>query len=50
MKEYMIELEIFEGKAGELHTDGTYPDFAKEGDLRLDVRPVESGAEIPLPR
>ena len=31
MKEYMIELEIFEGKAGELRTDGTYPDFAKEG-------------------
>jgi uncharacterized repeat protein (TIGR04076 family) len=31
MKEYSIELEIFEGNAGELHEDGTYPDFAKEG-------------------
>ena len=31
MKEYQIELEIFEGNAGEFHTDGTYPDFAKEG-------------------
>ncbi len=31
MREYTIELEIFEGIAGELHTDGSHPDFAKEG-------------------
>jgi len=31
MKQYMIELEIFEGNLGQLRTDGTYPDFAKEG-------------------
>ena len=31
MKEYQIELEIFEGNAGEFHTDGSYPDFAGEG-------------------
>jgi len=31
MKQYMIELEIFEGNPGQLRTDGTYPDFAKEG-------------------
>jgi len=31
MNEYQIELEIFEGNPGEFHTDGTYPDFAKEG-------------------
>lgn len=31
MKEYTIELEIFEGNAGSLRTDGTYPDFAREG-------------------
>ena len=31
MKEYTIELEIFEGNPGQMRTDGTYPDFAKEG-------------------
>ncbi len=31
MKEYVIEVEIFEGNAGTLRTDGTYPDFAQEG-------------------
>ena len=31
MKDYVIELEIFEGNAGQLRTDGTYPDIVKEG-------------------
>ena len=31
MKEYAIELEIYEGNSGQLRTDGTYPDFVKEG-------------------
>ena len=31
MKDYVFELEIYEGNAGRLRTDGTYPDFAKEG-------------------
>lgn len=31
MKDYVIELEIFEGNAGPLRTDGSYPDFAREG-------------------
>ena len=31
MKEYVIELEIFEGNPGQPQTDGTYPDFAREG-------------------
>lgn len=31
MRDYTIELEIFEGNAGTLRTDGTYPDFAREG-------------------
>ena len=31
MKEYQIELEIFEGNAGRFCTDGPHPDFAKEG-------------------
>ena len=31
MKEYMIELEIFEGNSGKFRADGTYPDFVKEG-------------------
>jgi len=31
MKDYVIELEIHEGNGGQLRTDGTYPDFAKEG-------------------
>lgn len=30
MRNYEIELEIFEGKGGR-STDGTYPDLAKEG-------------------
>lgn len=30
MRKYDIELEVFEGKGGQ-STDGTYPDFAKEG-------------------
>ncbi len=31
MKDYTIEFEIYEGNAGQLRTDGTFPDFAKEG-------------------
>ena len=31
MNDYAIELEIFEGNAGEVRPDGTYPDFANEG-------------------
>jgi uncharacterized repeat protein (TIGR04076 family) len=31
MREYEIELEIFEGNGGEPCTDGTRPDFANEG-------------------
>lgn len=31
MKNYNIEFEIFEGNAGQLRTDGTYPDLVKEG-------------------
>ena len=31
MKDYVIELEIFEGNAGQPRPDGSYPDFAKEG-------------------
>jgi hypothetical protein len=31
MRAYQIDLEIYEGNAGEFRTDGTYPDFAKEG-------------------
>ena len=31
MKEYAIEFEIVEGNAGQIRTDGTYPDFVKEG-------------------
>ncbi|OGN93142.1 MAG: hypothetical protein A2Y88_07735 [Chloroflexi bacterium RBG_13_48_10] len=31
MKDYVIELEIYEGNGGQLYTDGTYPEFAKEG-------------------
>ncbi len=31
MKDYGIEFEIFEGNAGEVRADGSYPDFAKDG-------------------
>jgi uncharacterized repeat protein (TIGR04076 family) len=31
MANYEIELEIYEGSAGQLRTDGTHPDFANEG-------------------
>jgi uncharacterized repeat protein (TIGR04076 family) len=31
MRDYQIELEIYAGNAGELRSDGTRPDFAKEG-------------------
>ena len=31
MRDYVIELEIYEGNPGALRTDGTYPDFLKEG-------------------
>ena len=31
MKDYIIELEIYEGNGGELRTDGIRPDFANEG-------------------
>ncbi|KAA3642179.1 MAG: hypothetical protein DWQ07_24375 [Chloroflexi bacterium] len=31
MRDYEIELEIFEGNGGQARSDGTRPDFAKEG-------------------
>ena len=31
MRDYDIELEIFEGTGGQLRSDGTHPDFANEG-------------------
>ena len=31
MRDYVIELEIFEGKGGQLREDGAHQDFAKEG-------------------
>jgi hypothetical protein len=31
VREYRIELEIYEGKGGELRADGARPDFIKEG-------------------
>jgi uncharacterized repeat protein (TIGR04076 family) len=31
MKDYRIELEIFQGSPGEPRPDGTYPDFVREG-------------------
>ena len=31
MRDYEIELEIYEGNGGQLRTDGTRPDFANEG-------------------
>jgi hypothetical protein len=31
MRDYVIELEIYEGSGGQLHMDGTYPDFTQEG-------------------
>ncbi len=31
MKDYAIEFEIYEGNAGELLPEGTYPDVAREG-------------------
>jgi uncharacterized repeat protein (TIGR04076 family) len=31
MREYKIELEIFEGKGGQLREDGSRPDIAQEG-------------------
>lgn len=31
MREYAIELEIWEGNSGQVCADGTYPDFIKEG-------------------
>jgi uncharacterized repeat protein (TIGR04076 family) len=31
VRRYRIELEIYEGHAGQLRTDGTFPDLVKEG-------------------
>ena len=31
MRDYLIELEIYEGNAGQARSDGSYPDFANEG-------------------
>jgi len=31
MRDYVIELEIYEGNGGERRADGTRPDFANEG-------------------
>jgi uncharacterized repeat protein (TIGR04076 family) len=31
VRDYEIELEIYEGNPGQLRSDETYPDFAKEG-------------------
>ena len=31
MRDYAIEFEIYDGNGEQLRTDGTYPDFAREG-------------------
>ena len=31
MRQYLIELEIYEGNGGQPRTDGSHPDFANEG-------------------
>ena len=31
MRDYQIELEIYKGNAGQVRSDGSYPDFANEG-------------------
>lgn len=31
MRQYQVELEIYEGNGGQLRTDGSRPDFANEG-------------------
>ena len=31
MRQYQVELEIYEGNGGQLRTDGSHPDFANEG-------------------
>jgi len=31
VNDYHIELEIYEGKGGNFHADGTHPDLVKEG-------------------
>ena len=37
MRDYTIELEIYAGNAGELRTDGSRPDFAREGSGTVSV-------------
>jgi hypothetical protein len=31
MRQYTIGLEIYEGKGGQPHADGSHPDLVKEG-------------------
>ena len=49
MRDYEIELEIFEGKGGELRTDGTRPDFAKEGICAWMYGDYEVGQKFSYP-
>ena len=49
MKEYSIELEIYEGNPGILRTDGTYPDFAREGICAWMYSRLEVGQKFSYP-
>ena len=49
MREYEIELEIFEGNTGQLRTDGTCPDFVQEGICAWMYGRLKVGQKLPLP-
>ena len=49
MRDYVIELEIFEGNGGKLRTDGTTPDFAKEGICAWLYGSLEVGQKFHYP-
>ena len=49
MRDYVIELEIFEGSGGKLRTDGTTPDFAQEGICAWMYGSLQAGQKFRYP-
>ena len=49
MREYRIELEIYEGKGGKPHPDGTHPDLVKEGICAWMYQNYEVGRKFRYP-
>ena len=50
MRQYLIELQIYEGNGGQLRTDGSHPDFANEGICAWMYGSFQAGQKFRYPQ